>query len=57
MTDYDRAEALFHLLVFLVALSGLLGGMGWFAEWLEKNVQWGKPERRQFGRFMDKRRM
>ena len=57
MTDYDQAETVFHLLVFLTGLFGLLGGMGWLAEWLEKNVQWGKPERRQFGRFMDKRRM
>ena len=50
----DQAEALFLLLVFLTGLFGLLGGMGWLADWLERNVKC-KPERRQFGRFMDKR--
>ena len=49
-----QAEALFNLLVFLVGLFGLLGGMGWLADWLERNVKC-KTERRQFGRFMDKR--
>ena len=52
----DQAEALFNLLVFLTGLFGLLGGMGWLADWLERNVKWGRDERRQFGRFMDKRR-
>ena len=52
-----QAETIFHLLVFLTGLLCLLGGMGWLADWLERNVHlwWGKPERRQFGRFMDKR--
>ena len=49
------ADDLFLALVFLVGLFGLLGGMSWLADWLERNVKWGRDERRQFGRFMDKR--
>ena len=46
----DR-ETLFLALVFLMGLFGLLGFMGWLADWLERNVSWGKTERRRYGRF------
>ena len=54
--DHNLQETLFWALVFWVALMGHLGFMGCLADWLERNVKWGKTERRQFGRFMDKRR-
>ena len=47
----DKAEALFWALVFWVALMGHLGFMGWLADWLERNVKWGKDERRKYGRY------
>ena len=55
--DFTPAERelLFYALLWLTLLCALFGGMGWLADWLERNVKWGKDERRQFGRFMDKR--
>ena len=47
----DQAEVLFWALVFWVALMGHLGLMGWLADWLERNVRWGRDERSKYGRF------